>query len=265
MVLALDSDEPWLLWAPSHGVSEMAWSPDGRRMAFVAAETENRLVVGPETKGRSVTARRITRADWRWNEVGHRDRWDQVWVGAVRERREAAAAAPATTPTRSRSRGRRTGARLPTSPMPDPTPTSGRCPRSGSCRRAAVRPREAVRLAGYAGSPAVLARRALARLQSAWTSPDPLDDEIPGLFVAAFDPDGGRPGARDRAGPGPRPAHRRLERHRPQRLDGLVAAGPVLGRPRRARRPRQRRPAACSPGASDGTRRRGGRSAPPRA
>ena len=48
-----DSDEPWALWAPEHGVSEMAWSPDGRRMAFVAGEKENRLVVGPETKGRS--------------------------------------------------------------------------------------------------------------------------------------------------------------------------------------------------------------------
>ncbi len=42
-------------------------------------------LVGPETKGRVVTARRITRADWRADEVGHRDRRDQVWVVAARD------------------------------------------------------------------------------------------------------------------------------------------------------------------------------------
>ena len=191
MVLALDSDEPWLLWAPSHGVSEMAWSPDGRRMAFAAAERENRLVVGPETKGRSVTARRITRADWRWNEVGHRDRWDQVWVGAVRggakprqlTRHDSNARSIAWAPD-----GRFIAYVTEAGPNADirPLPSIWAVPSRGGS------PREAVRLAGYAGSPAFSPDgRWLAC--SGVDVPDPLDDEIPGLFVAAFDPDGDGP------------------------------------------------------------------------
>jgi dipeptidyl aminopeptidase/acylaminoacyl peptidase len=191
MVQALGSDEPWTLWAPPHGVSEIAWSPDGRRMAFVAGETENRLVVGPETKGRSVTARRITRAHWRWNEVGHRDRWDQVWVGVVRQRakpgqrtrHDANALSVAWAPD-----GRSIA--YVTDPGPDadvrPLPAIWVVPASAGA------PREAVRLAGYAGSPAFSPDgRWLAC--SGVDVADPLDDEIPGLFVAPFDPDADGP------------------------------------------------------------------------
>lgn len=78
MVGALDGSEPFVLWVPEHGVTELAWSPDGSRLAFVAAGTTARSIIGPETKGRVVTGRRITRADWRSDEVGHRDRWDQA-------------------------------------------------------------------------------------------------------------------------------------------------------------------------------------------
>jgi hypothetical protein len=57
MIKALDGGEPWVLWAPAHGVSdlpwapghgiaEMAWSPDGRRMAYVAAAPDPRFIVG---------------------------------------------------------------------------------------------------------------------------------------------------------------------------------------------------------------------------
>jgi dipeptidyl aminopeptidase/acylaminoacyl peptidase len=191
MVLALDSNEPWLLWAPPHGVSEMAWSPDGRRMAFAAGETENRLVVGPETKGRSVTARRITRADWRGNEVGHRDRWDQLWVGTVRRgakprqltRHDSSARSIAWAPD-GRSIAYVTEAGLNADVRP--LPLVWVVPSGGGA------PREAVRLAGYAGSPAFSPNgRWLAC--SGVDVPDPLDDEIPGLFVAAFDPDRGGP------------------------------------------------------------------------
>ena len=193
MVQALADAEPWALWAPAHGVSEIAWSPDGHWMAFVAGETENRLVVGPETKGRSVTARRITRADWRWNEVGHRDRWDQVWVGTVRKRtkprqctrHDANARSVAWAPD-----GRSIA--YVTDPRPDsdirPLPSVWVVPAAGGA------PREAVRLAGYAGSPAFSP-------DGRWIACvgvdvlDPLDDEIPGLFVAPFDPDGDGPSA----------------------------------------------------------------------
>jgi len=176
MILVLDADEPWLLWAPSHGVSEMAWSPDGRRMAFAAGERENRLVVGPETKGR---------------EVGHRDRWDQVWVGAVRSgakprqltRHDSNARSIAWAPDgRSIAYVTEVGLNADIRPLPSiwAVPSRGGAPR------------EAVRLAGYAGSPAFSPDgRWLAC--SGVDVPDPLDDEIPGLFVAAFDPDGDGP------------------------------------------------------------------------
>ena len=191
MILAFDSEEPWALWAPAHGVSEMAWSPDGRRMAFVAAETENRLVVGAETKGRTVTARRITRADWRWNEVGHRDRWDQVWVGPVRRgtkprqhtRHDTNARSIAWAPD-----GRSIAYVTEAGPDADirPLPSIWVVPAAGGP------PREAVRLAGYAGSPAFSPDgRWLAC--SGVDVPDPLDDEIPGLFVAPFHPDADGP------------------------------------------------------------------------
>ena len=193
IVQALGPGEPWTLWAPERGVSEIAWSPDGRRMAFVAGEPENRLVVGPETKGRVVTARRITRADWRWNEIGHRDRWDQVWVGAVRQdakprqrtNHEAGARSVAWAPD-----GRSIAHVADPGPDADirPLPSIWVVPAAGGA------PREAVRLAGYAGSPAFSP-------DGRWLAcvgvdvPDPLDDEIPGLFVAPFDPDGDGPSA----------------------------------------------------------------------
>ena len=191
MILAFNSEEPWALWAPAHGVSEMAWSPDGRRMAFVAAEAENRLVVGAETKGRTVTARRITRADWRWNEVGYRDRWDQVWVGPVRRgakprqhtRHDTNARSIAWAPD-----GRSIAYVTEAGPDADirPLPLIWVVPSRGGA------PREAVRLAGYAGSPAFSPDgRWLAC--SGVDVPDPLDDEIPGLFVAPFHPDGDIP------------------------------------------------------------------------
>ncbi len=185
MVQALDGGEPWLLWAPDHGVSEIAWSPDGRQMAFVAAAKESRFIVGKETKGRLVTARRITRADWRWNEVGHRDRWDQVWVGPVRE--GAAPRQLTRDDTDSRAVAWAPDGRaiaFVADPRPDadlrPLPSIWVVPARGGA------PREAVRLAGYAGLPAFSP-------DGRWLAcvgvdvADPLDDEIPGLFVAAFD------------------------------------------------------------------------------
>ncbi len=194
MVVSLDGGEPWLLWAPEHGVSEIAWSPDGRRMAFVAAADEARFVVGKETKGRVVTARRITRTDWRWDEVGHRDRWDQVWIGAVRNGARPRRLTHGETDARSIAwapDGRAIA--YAADPRPDadlrPRPSIWVVPSSGGA------PREAVRLAGYAGSPAFSP-------DGRWLAcvgvdvADPLDDEVPALFVAPFEP----------AGDGPSPA-----------------------------------------------------------
>ena len=79
--------------APGFGsVEELAWSPDGSRLAFVAAVDPQRFVVGDRPavgtkaswspKLRTPTARRVTRADWRWDEVGHRDHWSHLFVVA---------------------------------------------------------------------------------------------------------------------------------------------------------------------------------------
>jgi dipeptidyl aminopeptidase/acylaminoacyl peptidase len=79
-----------------HGaVTELAWSPDGRRLAFTAEVDPPRFLVGPvppirtRRRARAKTAaaetpapraRRIARTDWRWDGEGHRDRWSHLFV-----------------------------------------------------------------------------------------------------------------------------------------------------------------------------------------
>ncbi len=82
------------------GVGEIAWSPDGRRLAFTAEVDPPRFIVGNrrpiskrpgkggtgDVKGAataaepSPTARHMTRTDWRWDDEGHRDRWSHLFV-----------------------------------------------------------------------------------------------------------------------------------------------------------------------------------------
>lgn len=79
-----------------HGaVGEVAWSPDGRRLAFTAEVDPPRFLVGEvpaagagrqtrrataATAQESPLARRVLRADWRWDETGHIDRWSHLFV-----------------------------------------------------------------------------------------------------------------------------------------------------------------------------------------
>jgi dipeptidyl aminopeptidase/acylaminoacyl peptidase len=77
-----------------HGaVVELAWSPDGRSLAFTAEVDPPRFIVGttppvgrrrrPNAKTAETPtprARHITRADWRWDGEGHRDRWTHLFV-----------------------------------------------------------------------------------------------------------------------------------------------------------------------------------------
>ncbi len=182
MVKALDGGEPWVLWVPEHGVAEIAWSPDGSRLALVAADQIPRSIVGPETTGRAVTARRIVRADWRADGTGHRDRWDQVWVVAARPGARPRCLTRDETHVRSIAwapDGRSIA--FAGDPRPDadirPRPSIWVVPASGG------RPREAIRLAGHAGRPSFSP-------DGRWLAcagvdvEDPLDDEQPGLFLA---------------------------------------------------------------------------------
>jgi dipeptidyl aminopeptidase/acylaminoacyl peptidase len=77
--------------ASGHGaISEIAWSPDGRWLAFTADVDPPRFLVGPvdpvdhaerlTARRPAPRARRITRADWRWDDEGHRDRWSHLFV-----------------------------------------------------------------------------------------------------------------------------------------------------------------------------------------
>jgi dipeptidyl aminopeptidase/acylaminoacyl peptidase len=67
-----------------HGIGSVHWSPDGKRLALVAEAGEPRFVVGQERKGRAVTARRITRLDFRDDESGAVGRRSQLWLVAPR-------------------------------------------------------------------------------------------------------------------------------------------------------------------------------------
>jgi dipeptidyl aminopeptidase/acylaminoacyl peptidase len=84
-ILPLDGGEAWQLASVPHGVSELAWSPDGRQLAFTAPDEVLRWVVGELRRGVEPTARRITRLDFRDDEVGMRDRSTHLFTIAVRE------------------------------------------------------------------------------------------------------------------------------------------------------------------------------------
>ena len=73
----------------AHGeISELAWSPDGTRLAYVADVDPPRFLVGqttpigtkPRRTPEAPLARHITRTDWRYDGVGHLDHWAHLFV-----------------------------------------------------------------------------------------------------------------------------------------------------------------------------------------
>jgi len=76
------SGSPWAVRTPRHrSVGEVAWSPDGTRLALTIEVDPPRFLVGPAPTGDDApTARRITRIDWQWDEEGTVDRWSHLHV-----------------------------------------------------------------------------------------------------------------------------------------------------------------------------------------
>src|SRR5262249_52912531 len=86
-VLALGPDgspagHPWAVPTPrDRSAGEIAWSPDGARLALTIEVDPPRFLVGPRPAGDDApTARRITRIDWQWDEEGTIDRWSHLHV-----------------------------------------------------------------------------------------------------------------------------------------------------------------------------------------
>jgi dipeptidyl aminopeptidase/acylaminoacyl peptidase len=88
-VLDLGGGEPAPRSSREKKVGEIAWSPDGRRLAYTADADPPRFIVGDAREERTPTARQIRRVDWRFDEVGHRDHHAQLFV--VDDRDEAPA------------------------------------------------------------------------------------------------------------------------------------------------------------------------------
>ena len=229
---------------------DVAWSPDGRQIAFRARTDPQRFIVGPvpgpTADATEPRARRVTVLDYRWDETGYIDRRRQLFVvdaveGAVPRaltslacgvdafawRPDGGAIAIVADPREDADLHPRTS-------IWEVLVTAG-AGGAAEVDNADVRPgpREILALAGPVSRPAYSP-------DGRWLAvvgvddPDFFDDLSPTLFVGPSD--GSGPARRPR--PGPRSAGRKLGRHRPDGLAGRAVARPGVGRARRRRRPR---------------------------
>ncbi len=202
VMLDLRTGRQRTLPARGHGsVGEIAWSPGGERMAFTAEVDPPRFLVGPvppigsrrRKPGRAVTAadpsplaRRITRADWRWDGSGHVDRWSHVFVVEARPGARArqvtsgdwGAADPCWGPD-GRTVAFAADLTHTADLRPQPTIWAVDVDDAGA-------PRPVLAVAGYAGRPAFSPDgRWLAAVGV--VEPDPLDDLSPTILVGPAD------------------------------------------------------------------------------
>ena len=174
------------------GVGEIAWSPDGRWLAFTAEVDPQRFMVGPAPKrGEEPMARHVTRLDWRFDETGYLDRRSQLHVvpasgdGAARRLSGVASGA---TGIAWRPDGRAIAF------VADPREDADRHPRTsiwevafdGRGRGAIPEPREVLSLAGPVRAPAYSPDGRWLAAIGVDAAAD-LDDLAPALFVGPAD------------------------------------------------------------------------------
>ncbi|MGK2851317.1 MAG: S9 family peptidase [Candidatus Limnocylindrales bacterium] len=200
-LVSIDGGTPRRLRRGVHGgVGEIAWSPDGTRLAFTAEVDPPRFLVGPVARvGTTATgsprARHIMRTDWRWDEEGHRDRWSHLFVVDARpgaKPRQVTSGDWGVSDIAWHPDGRTVAFSADRGPEPDlvPRTTIWAVDVDADATGPSAEPREVLAAGGWANHPAFSP-------DGGWVAaigvaePEPLDDVSPTILVAPAD--GSRP------------------------------------------------------------------------
>ena len=183
--MGLSGGEPWAIGEIPTGSANLRWSPDGSLLAFTAPAGPPRFSVSRTKVRGEVTARRITRLDWRMDGLGHRDLRHHLFVTGVRPRARACQLTHGDFDVQD-SVWAPDGHSL--AFASDRGQSSDRFPRTTIWRVAANggKPREVLALAGAATSPAFSPTGQFLAVIGI-DEPNALDDALPGLFVAPAD------------------------------------------------------------------------------
>ena len=173
-------------------VADHAWSPTGDRLALTAEVGAPRFLVGPKPRGKETPlARRIRRIDWRYDDVGHVDRWEHLFVVDVGARSRAVQLTEGDHRVEAiawRPDGRAIAFSADPRPDADVHPRTTiwavDVPRRGSRRM--PEPREILSLDGWATSPAWSPDGRLVVAVGVDVA-EPTDEISPGLFVGPAD------------------------------------------------------------------------------